>query len=72
MGAALLRRSLAVAREQGALSWELRSATSLARHWQAHDRAGDARALLEPVYARFREGFGTDDLRTADALLATL
>lgn len=70
-GEALLMRSLALSREQGAASWELRSATSLARHWQAHDRAPEARALLEPVHARFTEGFETADWRAARLLLET-
>ncbi len=70
-GEDFLRRSLAVAREQGALSWELRTATSLARHWLARDRVGDARATLEPVLERFTEGFGTADWLAASRLLAT-
>jgi hypothetical protein len=70
-GEDFLRRSLAVAREQGALAWELRTATSLARHWVAHDRAPEARALLEPVLGRFTEGFATADWRAASQVLAT-
>jgi predicted ATPase len=50
----------------------LRTATSLARHWQAHDRASDARAVLEPVFARFSEGFGTADWLAARRLVETL
>jgi hypothetical protein len=71
-GEDFLHRSLALAREQGALSWELRAATSLARHWQARDRAPAARALLEPVYVRFTEGLATSDLRDARRLLEIL
>lgn len=71
-GEALLRRSLTVARDQEAASWELRTATSLARHWQAQDRTGEARAVLEPVLARFSEGFGTADWRAARALVEEL
>ncbi len=62
-------RSLDWARRQGALSWELRGATSLARLWHAHGRTIEARELLAPVYGRFTEGFGTADLQTAKALL---
>lgn len=69
---ALFRRSLAVAREQEAASWELRSATSLARHWRAQERRREARAVLEPVFARFKEGFGTADWRAAHALVEDL
>jgi predicted ATPase len=57
------------AHRQGALSWELRAATSLARLWQQQDRAADARGFLAPVYDRFTEGFDTADLKAAKALL---
>jgi predicted ATPase len=32
-------------------------------------RAGDAHAVLAPVYGQFSEGFDTADLRAAKALL---
>jgi predicted ATPase/DNA-binding winged helix-turn-helix (wHTH) protein len=64
-----LHESLRLAREQHALSWELRSATSLAGLWHAHGRAAEAYQLLSPVYARFTEGFATADLRAAAALI---
>jgi hypothetical protein len=60
------------ARRQGALSLELRSATSLARLHQRGGRTTQARKVLAPVYRRFTEGFGTADLVTAKALLETL
>jgi predicted ATPase len=63
------RQALDWARRQGALSWELRAATSLARLLRDRDRIGEARDLLAPVYGRFTEGFGTADLRTAKQLL---
>ena len=66
------RRSLDIANLQGALSWELRAATSLAQLWQVQGRVGDAYDLLAPVYGRFAEGFGTLDLITARALLNQL
>ena len=50
-------RSLDWARRQGALSWELRTATSLARLQHDQGRAAEARSLLQSVYDRFREGF---------------
>lgn len=71
-GEALLRRSIAVARQQEAASWELRAATSLARHWQAQERKREARAVLEPVFAGFSEGQGTADWRAARALVEAL
>jgi predicted ATPase len=66
------RQALDRARRQGALSWELRAATSLARLLRDQGRSADALALLQPVYDRFTEGFDTADLKTAKALLDTL
>jgi predicted ATPase len=68
----LFLKALDGARRQGALSWELRAATSLARQWQRHDRDMAARELLSPVYARFTEGFDTADLAAAKTLLDAL
>jgi predicted ATPase/DNA-binding winged helix-turn-helix (wHTH) protein len=65
-------QALDVARRQGALSWELRAAMSLARSWRGQHRAGQARKLLAPVYRRFTEGFGTADLVAAKTLLDSL
>ncbi len=67
-----LRAALASARRQGALAWELRAATSLARWRRDQGRLGEARALLAPVYDRFTEGFQTLDLLRAKALLDEL
>jgi predicted ATPase len=64
--------SLNIARQQDALSWELRSATSLARLWQTQARRAEARDLLAPVYGRFSEGFATADLSAARRLLDEL
>jgi predicted ATPase/DNA-binding winged helix-turn-helix (wHTH) protein len=63
------RQALDWARRQGALSWELRAATSLARLWRDQARGKEARALLAPVYDRFTEGFATADLRAAKSLI---
>ncbi len=67
-----LLRALETARAQQAKSLELRSAISLARLWQRSGSASQARALLEPLYAWFTEGFDTTDLKQARALLAEL
>jgi hypothetical protein len=66
------RQALDWARRQGALSWELRAATSLARLLRDQGRPADAMALLGPVYDRFTEGFDTADLKAAQALLDAL
>jgi predicted ATPase len=69
---AVLQQSLSVARRQGALSWELRAATSLSRSWKNQGRTEEARDLLQPVYTRFTEGFETTDLIKAQNLLDEL
>ena len=63
------QKAIAIAREQGAKSWELRAATSLARLWQRQGRLGEARTLLEDIYGWFTEGFDTKDLQEAAVLL---
>jgi predicted ATPase len=64
--------ALEVARRQGALFWELRSALSLARLRISQDRRDEARVVLAPVYDKFSEGFGIADLRDARAMLEQL
>ena len=61
-----------LAREQGALSWELRVALSVARLRISQGRRREARATLAPVYDRFTEGFATADMQAARALLEEL
>jgi predicted ATPase len=61
-----------MAREQGALFWELRVALSLARLRIAQGRQEEARRVLAPVYDRFTEGFGTSDILSAKQLLESL
>jgi predicted ATPase/DNA-binding winged helix-turn-helix (wHTH) protein len=68
----LFRRSLEISRQQDALSWELRAATSLARLRRDQGRIREAHDVLAPVHARFTEGFGTPDLMMARALLDEL
>ena len=53
-------------------SWELRTATSYAKLMRDQGRTGEARELLAPVYAWFTEGFATNDLKEAKALLDDL
>lgn len=66
---ALLLRALAVAQAQGALAWELRSATTLAQLWQQQGRNANAHTLLAPIYSRFTEGLATPDLARARQVL---
>jgi predicted ATPase len=61
-----------MAREQGALFWELRVALSVARLRVSQGRHHEARAPLASVYDRFTEGFATADLQAARTLLEGL
>jgi class 3 adenylate cyclase/predicted ATPase len=65
-------RALAVARQQQAKSFELRVAMSMARLWRDQGKRDAARELLAPVYGWFTEGFDTQDLKQAKALLEEL
>jgi class 3 adenylate cyclase/tetratricopeptide (TPR) repeat protein len=69
---AALCRGLDSACEQGARLFELRVATSLATLWSDRDRRTEARDFLAPIYAWFTEGFDTQDLKDAKALLDEL
>jgi predicted ATPase len=61
-----------MAREQGALFWELRVALSLARLLRGQGRSANAVGILRSVYDRFTEGFATVDLQEAKSLLEQL
>jgi predicted ATPase/DNA-binding winged helix-turn-helix (wHTH) protein len=65
-------QAIGLARGQGALSWELRAATSLARMWRDGAQKEAARKLLVPIYERFTEGFATADLRAANSLIGEM
>ena len=66
------RQALDWAARQGALSWELRAAMSLAGLLRDQGRSADAKTLLQPIFARFTEGFETTDLKASKALLDDL
>jgi predicted ATPase len=68
----LYRKGLSIAAEQEAKLWELRAAMSLARLRRDQGREAEARDLLAPVYEWFTEGFDTQDLKEAKALLDEL
>jgi predicted ATPase len=68
----LYRKALSIAEEQGARLWELRAAMSLARLRCEQGRHTEARSSLAPIYGWFTEGFCTQDLKEAKALLDEL
>jgi class 3 adenylate cyclase/predicted ATPase/ABC-type transport system involved in cytochrome c biogenesis ATPase subunit len=67
-----LRRALTIAQQQQARWWELRAATTLAKHWRDAGKYLEAYSLLQPVYGWFVEGFDTTPLKDAKALLGEL
>ena len=64
-----LLRSLELARAQGALSWELRTASSLVDLRSLRGRGAEARDRLAAVLDRFTQGRQTRDLAEAAARL---
>jgi predicted ATPase len=69
-GADLCRRAAALARRRGALSFELRAATTLGQ--MRAPPPHEALELLDSVYGRFVEGFQTPDLVKAKQLIDEL
>jgi predicted ATPase len=66
------RQAIAIARQQGTRSWELRAVVSLGRLWRNQGKPDDARQMLAETYGWFTEGFETADLRCAKELLDAL
>ena len=66
------QQAIAIAQNQQAKSFELRTATNLARLWQQQGKRQEALDLLAPVYNWFTEGFDTVDLKDTKALLEEL
>ena len=66
------QKALFVARQQGAKSWELRAATSLAQQWSKQGKRESARRVLTETADWFTEGRTMRDFQAAQALLAEL
>jgi predicted ATPase len=64
-----LQKSLALARKQSALGWELRAAVTLGRLWRQIGRFSEVRGLVAPLLAQYQEGLSTHDLVAAKELL---
>jgi class 3 adenylate cyclase/tetratricopeptide (TPR) repeat protein len=68
----LLDQALGTARSQQARSLELRAATDLARVWRDRGKLIEARDVLSSIYGRFTQGLDTQDLKSANTVLAEL
>lgn len=68
----LFEEAIVLSRRQGALSFELRAATSLSKLMAEQGFGKEALDLTESVYARFDEGFGSADLLDAKRLIGEL
>lgn len=68
----LFESALAIARQQGSKSLELRAATSLAGLLQRQHQNRQAHALLSDIFSWFTEGLDTQDLIAAKELLDCL
>jgi hypothetical protein len=64
-------KAIEMAREQDALFWELRIATSLARLKIYEKQKSQAKRILSRVYRKFERGLDSEDLRATRALLSS-
>jgi tetratricopeptide (TPR) repeat protein len=69
---ACFQHAAEIARQQGALLWQLRATTSLARLWAQAGRRQEAALALRAIYGTFTEGSEAPDLVDAAALLTHL
>ncbi|MBX9608426.1 MAG: AAA family ATPase [Gammaproteobacteria bacterium] len=67
-----LTRAIAIARSQGALSWELRAILPLARLLAKDGRRAEGRKMVSDLYGRFSEGFEQIALQEAADLLSEM
>ena len=67
-----LKAAIAIAQQQGARSFELRAALSLAKLYQSTGRPADAHAVLAPALEGFTPTPEMPEIAEAQALLAAL
>lgn len=68
----LLTQSLELRRRYGARAWEQRTATDLAALFANQGRSESGRAVLQPVFEQFTEGFDMADLKSTERTMASL
>lgn len=67
-----LEEAMTLARQQSALSFELRAGLALARLWIDRGQIRGVGDLIAPIYNRFTEGYTTPDLIFARRMLEQL
>lgn len=68
----LMEKGMSIAKQQGAKSWELRSALSLAQLHLANDNPELAKTTLQGIYEWFTEGHDKSFIKQAKDLLESL
>jgi tetratricopeptide (TPR) repeat protein len=68
----LFDKSLALSRQQGTRSLELRTSISMAEYLIARSKQREALELLRPIHASFSEGHDTMDLKRARKILSDM
>jgi class 3 adenylate cyclase/tetratricopeptide (TPR) repeat protein/ABC-type transport system involved in cytochrome c biogenesis ATPase subunit len=68
----LFDKSLALSRQQGTRSLELRTSISMAEYLVARSNKREALELLRPIHASFSEGHDTMDLKRARKILSKM
>jgi predicted ATPase len=68
----LFKSAISISRRQGALSWELRATTSLAKLRHRNGHVQEAIELLFTILDRMPQGHGSRDYRNAVSLLAEI
>ena len=66
------RKSIEIARQQEARSFELKAVISLSRLWKQQGKKAEARQAMAEIYGWFSEGFDTKDLIDAKLLIEQL
>ncbi|MFN0318388.1 MAG: AAA family ATPase, partial [Burkholderiales bacterium] len=66
------REAMEIAIEDENKAKQLRAAISLAKLWQSQGKTAEAKALLQPLYDSFTEGFDFPDMKNAKAVLESM
>jgi adenylate cyclase len=68
----LFKHALEIAELHGAVAFELRAAVSLSRLWIRENKTEQSREIMNKAVEKFTEGFETEELKEAKALIELL